>query len=117
MPLEDRDAAYLWDMLQAANEAVEMMEEHDLASFLQNRMLQRAIERCVEIIGEVAQQVSPDCKATASEIPWSEIVGQQNILAHKYGQIDHELLYKTIANDIPKLIKNVQSLLPSIDAE
>ena len=38
MPLEDRDAAYLWDMLQAANKAAEMMVHHDLASFLQKAL-------------------------------------------------------------------------------
>lgn len=117
MPLDDRDAAYLWDMLQAAEEAIDMMAGHDLAGFLKNRMLQRAIERCVEIIGEVARHVSPECKATASEIPWREIIGQRNILAHKYGQIDHELLYKTVASDVPELINNLRLHLPPIGEE
>lgn len=44
MPLEDRDAAYLWDMLQAARGVEEMTEDRNLASFLDNLMLQRAVE-------------------------------------------------------------------------
>ena len=114
MPLEDRDAAYLWDMLQAANEAVEMMEHHDLASFLENRVLLRAAERIVEIIGESARNVSANGREATPDIPWREIIGQRNILAHEYGQIDHELLYNTLVNDIPELIRHLEKALPEI---
>lgn len=115
MPLEDRDAAYFWDMLQSAKEAVEMMEEYDLASFLDNLMLQRAIERSLEIIGESARRVSSDGQTETPEIPWREIIGQRNILAHEYGRIDHELLYKTAVDDIPVLIRQLETILSSID--
>lgn len=114
MPLEDRDAAYLWDMLQAAREVVEMMEHRDLAAFLGNRILLRAAERMVEIIGEAAGHVSTNGKETMPDIPWREIIGQRNILAHEYGQIDHELLYKTIVDDVPKLIRRLDQALPLI---
>ncbi len=114
MPLEDRDAAYLWDMLETAKEAVEIMEHNDLASFLENRVLLRAAERIVEIIGESARHVSVKGKEATPDIPWHEIIGQRNILAHEYGQIDHELLYKTIVNDIPDLIRHLEKALPRI---
>lgn len=114
MPLEDRDAAYLWDMLQAANEAVEMMEHYDLAAFLENRVLLRAAERIVEIIGEAARHVSAGGQEATPGIPWREIIGQRNILAHEYGQIDHELLYNTIADDIPGLIRKLKKALPPV---
>lgn len=47
MPLEDRDAAYLWDMLQAASEVADMMSGRNLEGFLADRVVQRAIERSV----------------------------------------------------------------------
>lgn len=115
MPLEDRDAAYLWDMLQAAGEIEEMMGDHDLAAFLDNLMLQRAIERSLEIIGESARRVSAEAQGATPEIPWREIIGQRNILAHEYGQIDHELLYKTAVNDIPDLIQSLEKALPPLE--
>lgn len=115
MPLEDRDAAYLWDMLQAAKEVDEMMEGHDLAGFLENRMLQRAVERSLEIIGEAARRVSSKGQDATPEIPWREIIGQRNILVHEYGQIDHELLYKTVDEDIQELISNLEKVLPPIE--
>ena len=115
MPLDNRDAAYLWDMLQAAKEVDEMMTEYDLAGFLDNRMLQRAVERIIEIIGEAARRVSAEAQTELNEIPWRKIIGQRNILAHEYGQIDFELLYKTVADDIPELIRYLTKALPPIE--
>ena len=112
MQPEERDPAYLWDMLQAAREAEEMMADIDLRTFLGNRMLLRAIERSVEIVGEAARRVSESYMINHPEIPWRKIIGQRNILAHEYGQIDHAILYKTVIEDIPILIKMLVELLP-----
>ncbi len=114
MQPEERDAAYLWDMLQAAKELDSMLEDHDQPAFLANRVLMRAVERSVEIIGEAARRVSPSYMAAHPEIPWRTIIGQRNILAHEYGQIDHALLYQTATEDIPALIGQIQSLLPPL---
>jgi len=92
-----------------------MLEGRDLATFLADRVLLRAIERGVEILGEAARLVSAAYKDAHPEVPWRLIIGQRNILAHEYGQIDHELLYKTAAEDIPVLIVLLQALLPPLD--
>lgn len=115
MPLDDRDAAYMWDMLQAAREVDEMMQDNDLAAFLDNLVLQRAVERCLEIIGETARRISQEGQEALVDIPWREIIGQRNILAHEYGQIDHELLFKTVGEDIPKLVHDLEKALPPIE--
>jgi len=112
---EDRDPAYLWDMLQAAREVESMLDDYDLSAFLADRVMLRAIERSVEIIGEAARCVSLPYQDDHPEIPWREIIGQRNILAHEYGQIDHELLYKTANEDIPGLIPTIEKLLPPLE--
>ena len=112
---EDRAPAYLWDMLEAAREIESMLNEYDLAAFLADRVMLRAIERSVEILGEAARCISPTYQTTHPEIPWREIIGQRNILAHEYGQIDHELLYKTAKEDVPVLIIQIEQLLPPLD--
>ena len=48
---------------------------------------------------------------SSATIPWSDIVGQRNILAHEYGQIDCELLYMTATQDIPALTVAIEMLL------
>lgn len=114
---EDRDAAYLWDMIQAAKEVEDMIENHDLASFLADRVLLRALERGVEIIGEAAKHISSPFMEAHSEIPWRQIIGQRNILAHEYGQIDHELLFNTVTTDVPELITMLNQLLPPLEED
>ena len=114
---EDRDAAYLWDMIQAAKEVEDMIENHDLASFLADRVLLRALERGVEIIGESAKHISSVFMEAHPEIPWRQIIGQRNIIAHEYGQIDHELLFNTVTNDVPVLITMLNQLLPPLEED
>lgn len=115
MALEGQDAAYLWDMLEAAKEAVEILGAMEVKTFKQDKIRCRAVERTLEIIGEAARRVSPGYQNLHPEIAWRDIIGQRNILAHEYGQIDHELLYKTIREDIPKLISTLSRLLPPSD--
>lgn len=117
MQPEERDAAYLWDMLQAAKEVESMLDDRDLSAFLADRILLLATERSIEILGEAARRVSPQYMAAHPEMPWREIIGQRNILAHEYGQIDHELLFKTAVEDIPKLIEQIAALLPPLDED
>lgn len=58
MPLEPRDAAYLWDMLDAAQAITSFIRGKSLEDYLADRMLRGAVERNLEVIGEAARQVS-----------------------------------------------------------
>ena len=109
-PIE-RDGAYLWDMREAARETVELTAGLSEGEFLENRTLRRATERTVEIIGEAARRVSSMFREAHPEIPWRNIVGLRNILAHEYGRIDHEALFRTARNDIPALIPILDRLI------
>jgi len=60
MQPEDRNAAYLWDMLDAARTVLNFMAATSYDRYLQDRMLQLAVERSLEIIGEAARNVSLD---------------------------------------------------------
>ncbi len=72
-------------------------------------------ERCLEMIGEAARRVSSEFQEKHPEIPWREIIGQRNILAHEYGEIDYEILYRTAKEDIPALIDILGELLPPLE--
>ena len=115
MQPDERDAAYLWDMLQACDEVASMLDALDLTAFLNNRMLLRAIERDVELIGEAARRLSQSFRDAHPEIPWRMIIGQRNILAHEYGRIDHELLYHTAIDDIPELANKLRAIMPPLE--
>ncbi len=69
-------------MLSAAREFSDMLKGLTLEEFQAERVVMRATERCIEIIGEAARRVSTTPRQLQTEIPWSDLVGQRNILAH-----------------------------------
>ena len=80
-PKDDR--ASLWDMREAALEAIDAIIGIDLNVFLADRIRIRAIERLIEIIGEAANRISREFRQTYDAIPWTKIIGQRHILAHE----------------------------------
>jgi uncharacterized protein with HEPN domain len=110
MQPEDRDPAHLWDMLQAARDAAGIVANITRESFLGDRVRLLALERSLELVGEAARRVSDALRRKNPQIPWKEMIGLRNILAHDYGRIDHEKLYITATNEIPKLITALDGL-------
>jgi len=117
MQPEERNYAYLWDMLQAASELKEMNLNVNYEGFIDDLKLMRATERSLEIIGEAARRLSDEFTASQPEINWRAMIGQRNIIAHEYGQIDYEVLYRTVTDDIPLLIQQLEQILPAMDDE
>jgi uncharacterized protein with HEPN domain len=114
MKPEERDAAYLWDMLKAARDARELLEGRSLEAYLQDRVRRLALERALELVGEPARRVTEGFKSAHPEIDWRSIVGQRNVLAHKYGVIDHERLFKTGTESVPGLIAALEKILEEL---
>jgi len=110
----DRDSAHLWDILDAARTITQFISDANSESYLVDRKLQLAVERLLEIIGEAAGKISRDFKQAHSEIPWREMIGQRNILAHEYGRIEQQRIWSTVTTDIPELIKMIEPLIPPL---
>ena len=73
-------------------------------AFSSDRMFFDAVSMCVLQIGELANSLSEQYRIeTENEIPWKMIRGMRNALAHTYGEIDEDMLWDTVINDIPKL--------------
>ena len=105
MQPDQRDAAYLWDMLDAARTVEQLCSNQDFSQYSTDRKTQLAVERSLEIIGEAAGRVSESFRNAHPEIPWRQIIGQRNVLIHEYGEIKQERIWKTIRENIPQLIE------------
>lgn len=85
---EERDPAYLWDMLEAARAASDYTENLSLEEFLatgkEADIIRLAVERQLEILGEAARRVSSQFREAHPELPWREIVGLRNVISHDY---------------------------------
>jgi uncharacterized protein with HEPN domain len=81
------------------------------ADFKKTKMLQDAVIRQIEIIGEAAKMVSAAAKAKDDSIPWKDIAGMRDKLIHGYFGVDIEAVWSTVERDIPALKAGIERLL------
>ena len=117
MSFERRDPAYLWDMLDAARRILHFTSGVSQQQYLQNEMMQFAVERLIEVIGEAARKVSIEFKRAHPEIPWQQIIAQRNVIAHEYGTIIHSRIWQVVETNIPALIVLIEPLIPPLPQE
>ena len=98
------DATSLADMLSHAREAHDLLGSCARGELARNRVLQLALTRLVEVIGEAANRVSLPARERIPDIPWPQVIGMRNRLAHGYDVIDYDRLWDTVANELPSLI-------------
>jgi uncharacterized protein with HEPN domain len=99
------DLIRLRHMLDAAREAVEFARNSRRKDLDGDRKLTLALVKDVEIIGEAAYQISEDTRRTLPEIPWEDIVGMRHRLVHVYFDINLDILWKTVQEDLPPLVR------------
>lgn len=107
-----RDAAYLLDMVIAAKEARQFCEGLTWEEFQCSALHQYAIAKALENIGEAARKVSEETKAAHPEIPWAQIIALRHRIAHDYFHLDLVRIWEIVQQDVPALIRVIESLVP-----
>ena len=103
MPVHN-DAVKLKHMLDAAEKAVHFaqnIKRHDLDS---DEKLALALTRLLEIIGEASTQVSETFQTSNPELPWRALRGTRNRLIHGYFEVDQDVIWKIVIDDLPPMI-------------
>jgi uncharacterized protein with HEPN domain len=108
MSLHD-PAASLQDMRDYAEKAMRFCEGKSRGQFEQDEMLQLAVVRLIELIGEAASRVAPDVRCRFPQIPWPDIVSTRNRLIHGYDRVDLTIVWNTVQDDLPTLLKELRS--------
>ncbi len=103
-----RDDVILLDILDSAKTAIEYVAGKTQSEFLSDRQCQDAVIRRLEIIGEAARRLSEETRTAHPELPWRGIIGQRNILIHKYDDVDLFVVWETVKNDLPGLVAHLQ---------
>ena len=99
-------------MLLAARDAVEFSDQITYSQFENSRLHQNAILKAVEIVGEAAAHLSSTTKESLPDIPWGEVVGMRNRLVHAYFEVDIGLVWRTVQEDLPPLIAQLERIVP-----
>ncbi|MCA1592885.1 MAG: DUF86 domain-containing protein [Acidobacteria bacterium] len=110
MSKRDRTLA-LRHMLDHAKEAISFAQGRTRADLDSNRLLNLALVRLLEIVGEAAGRVPQDVCVNHPEIPWPQIVSLRNRLIHGYDSVDLDILWQIITVDLPPLIAYLENAI------
>ena len=98
------------DILVCANNIALFTDNLSFSTFLADSKTIRAVAFELTTIGEAAKSIPLEIQEKYSEIPWTKIQGIRNVLVHEYFRIDEEILWKTVKEDIPLLIRILEKL-------
>lgn len=113
---QNRLPDYLDHMLQAADDACGFVDGMDKERFLKDRRTQQAVIMSLIIIGEAATKVMdryPDFSTRHAEIPWRNMRGMRNQIAHGYFDINLDVVWETVKSALPALLER----LPAVRAQ
>ncbi|MCK6583098.1 MAG: DUF86 domain-containing protein [Anaerolineales bacterium] len=108
-----RDDGYLFDILDSARIALEYMKGKKQDEFTKDPMLQDAVVRRLEIIGEAASRVSAETQAKYPHLPWTAMKGTRNRVIHEYDSVELEIIWDIVEMDLPALVAELEMIVPA----
>jgi len=97
-------------MLDAAHEAINFAQGKTRLDLDSDRKLVLALVKDIEIIGEAAFQISLSTRSQLLDIPWDDIIGMRHRLVHAYFDINLNILWQTVQDDLPPLIIELEHI-------
>jgi len=107
-----RDEAFLLDLLIAARRILRYTDGLSAEEFASDEIVQDAVMRQIQIIGEAASRIAPETREKYPEIPWHEMIGMRHRLVHGYREIDVQRVWDSARIAVPDLIRAVEPLVP-----
>lgn len=120
MPAPDpreRDLVKCEDMRLHAERAREFLGKRSLQEFIADSLVQAAIIRCIEVVGEAAKGVSEATRNRAPAIPWRLVTGMRDVLAHDYGTVALDKVYEVVTGHLPQLIAELGPLIAELERD
>ena len=113
---EKRDPrVYLEDILDAARKAGEFSAGLSFEDFEADEKTVYAVVRALEIVGEASKQLPPGIRERAPDVPWRSMTGMRDKLIHAYSGIDLKVVWRTIHDELPGAVAEIQALLRDLD--
>jgi uncharacterized protein with HEPN domain len=110
MPLNENDISFLIDIVECIIDINEFTKGIGFHEFEKDKMRKLAVERQLEIIGQAANKISKETQNATENIPWGNIIGLRNKLAHDYGEILAERIWRISKDSIQELMKELEKI-------
>ena len=98
-------------MLDHAREAVEMIRGRSRSDLDTDRMLNLALVRLMEVVGEAATRIPQEFRLRHADVPWRDVADLRNRLIHGYDAVNFDILWTILENDFPPLITKLEAIL------
>jgi len=99
--MRKNDRVRLQHMLNAAREAVSFVRGKKREDLDRDRLLVFGLVKALEILGDAAYRLSEETRAELPTIPWEDVIGMRHRLVHAYFDINLDILWRTVQNDLP----------------
>jgi uncharacterized protein with HEPN domain len=100
-------------MRDHAREAMDLARGKTRKDLDEQRVLNLALVRLLEIIGEAANRVPATDRERYAQIPWEQIIGLRHRLIHAYDRVDFDILWQIVTRDLPPLVAELEKILAS----
>ena len=104
-------SVYLEDILEAVEKINVYTQGQSLKTLLEDPLRTDALVFNLLVIGEAAGQIPKDFRLNYPDVPWRQIVGLRNVIAHQYFQIDLEIVWDVVENELEPLERTVRVML------
>ena len=105
---------YLAHILECLRK-IERFTAEGRTRFSQDAMVQDAVLRNFEIIGEAAKRLDDSFRGAHPQIPWRALAGLRDVLIHQYEGVDLGRVWTIVEQDLPGLRASISALLPPLD--
>lgn len=107
--------ATLRQIQDAARRLQQICAGQTLETLLADWQATAALERFLEIVGEAVKRLPADLRSRHPSVPWKEIAGTRDRLSHGYDDVDFQVLWDAVQNDVPALIVTVEQMLKELE--
>lgn len=111
MPLDPADVARLRDMIDYAEEAIQLLGDLTPEQLKEDRRTYLAVTRCIQIVGEAGWKLSDSFKNTQTAVPWPLIAGMRHKLVHDYGRVDFGIIHRVVAEHLLVLVGQLRMIV------
>lgn len=108
---------HLEDMLSYGRQAIEFLEVRSVEELVADRKTLRAIERCIEVIGEATKRMPIELRQRFSALPWKDMAGMRDRVVHDYGNLNVKLIRETVIDRLPPLLAQLEEIVTVLRRE
>jgi len=110
------DAVCVGHMIDAAREALDLATGKTKEEFDSDRTLRLALTHLLQIVGEAARSVSRGFREAHPDVPWKDITGMRHKVVHDYMQVDEEVVWDTLKEELGPLVEALEKTVPPGEA-